>query len=222
MIKDTTKKAESESAAIEAKATASQPTGDWISRTDPNTQRVYYFNKRTNKTQWEEPVEMQSTQGGHRGKATVEIPSNAESSEKKASEWKEMTDKTSGRKFYYNINTKKTQWNKPLEVSGEAAPTAAQKETITQQSAAPAKQDSLVASTSSWIKRQDKKSGRYFYYNSETKKTQWEIPVGFVENSAVEEKPGKNSVIEQASEIKKDTVESPIKKKKQKRRKRRN
>ena len=30
-----------------------------------------------------------------------------------SSDWKEMTDKTSGRIFYYNTKTKKTQWVKP-------------------------------------------------------------------------------------------------------------
>eukprot|EP00944_MAST-04C_sp_MAST-4C-sp1_P010973 g10973.t1 len=139
--KDATKEAESESAAAEEKATTSHPTGDWISRTDPNTQRVYYFNKRTNKTQWEEPVEMQTAPTKDRGKATVKTSQKAESADKVASEWKEMTDKTSGRKFYYNVNTKKTQWNKPLEVPSKPAVIAAQKEAIVPQSTTPAKQD---------------------------------------------------------------------------------
>ena len=60
MDKGATNEAESESVIAAGKTTTSHPTGDWISRTDPNTQRVYYFNKRTNKTQWEEPVEMQT------------------------------------------------------------------------------------------------------------------------------------------------------------------
>ena len=139
--KDATKEAESENAAAEEKATTSHPTGDWISRTDPNTQRVYYFNKRTNKTQWEEPVEMQTAPTKDRGKATVKTSQKAESADKVASEWKEMTDKTSGRKFYYNVNTKKTQWNKPLEVPSKPALIAAQKEAIVPQSTTPAQQD---------------------------------------------------------------------------------
>ena len=128
MDKGATNEAESESVIAAEKTTTSHPTGDWISRTDPNTQRVYYFNKRTNKTQWEEPVEMQTAPTEDRGKATVETSLNAESADKDASEWKEMTDKTSGRKFYYNVNTKKTQWNKPLEVPSKPALIAAQKE----------------------------------------------------------------------------------------------
>ena len=75
---------------------------------------------------------MQTAPTEDRGKATVETSQNAESADKDASEWKEMTDKTSGRKFYYNVNTKKTQWNKPLEVPSKPALIAAQKEAIVQ------------------------------------------------------------------------------------------
>ena len=71
---------------------------------------------------------MQTAPTKDRGKATVETSLKAESADKVASEWKEMTDKTSGRKFYYNVNTKKTQWNKPLEVPSKPALIAAQKE----------------------------------------------------------------------------------------------
>ena len=154
-----------------------------------------------------------------RGKATVETSLNAESADKDASEWKEMTDKTSGRKFYYNVNTKKTQWNKPLEVPSKPALIAAQKEAIVPQSTTPAKQDQKVALTSSWTKRKDKKSGRYFYYNSETKKTQWETPVDFVENSAVEEKSDKTSAIDPISEAPKNDKNQKKKKKKEKKKK---
>ena len=216
MDKGATNEAGSESVIAAGKTTTSHPTGDWISRTDPNTQRVYYFNKRTNKTQWEEPVEMQTAPTEDRGKATVETSLNAESADKDASEWKEMTDKTSGRKFYYNVNTKKTQWNKPLEVPSKPALIAAQKEASSGQSTTPAKQDQTLALTSSWTKRKDKKSGRYFYYNSETKKTQWETPVDFVENSAVEEKSDKTSAIDPISEAPKNDKNQKKKKKEKK------
>ena len=158
---------------------------------------------------------MQTAPTKDRGKATVKTSQKAESADKVASEWK-MTDKTSGRKFYYNVNTKKTQWNKPLEVPSKPAVIAAQKEAIVPQSTTPAKQDQAVALASPWTKRKDKKSGRYFYYNSETKKSQWETPVDFVENSAVEEKPDKISAIDPISEAPKKNKKEKKKKKKKK------
>ena len=35
------------------------------------------------------------------------------------SDWKEMTDKKTGKKFYYNVKTRKTQWEKACRLESK-------------------------------------------------------------------------------------------------------
>ena len=68
-----------------------------------------------------------------------------------------MTDKKSGRKFYYNTVTKKTQWTlstKEIDsnVTSQTATTVASSSSTTK------------SSSSDWKEMTDKKSGKKFYY----------------------------------------------------------
>lgn len=79
--------------------------------------------------------------------------------------WTEATDPKTGKTYYYNKQTKKTQWTKPAEME-EAASTPA--------AAAATEDPENVAAN--WAESTDPKSGRKYYYNRVTKKTSWKMP----------------------------------------------
>jgi len=64
--------------------------------------------------------------------------------------WKELQDKTSGRLYYVNRETRETTWTKPAELGGGAAVGGASQ---------PA-----AASASGWVEKTDPASGRKYYY----------------------------------------------------------
>ena len=185
---------------------SSKTASDWTARTDPSTNRVYYFNKRTNKTQWDEPEELKATNmttqlNKNTTSSVVDTTvktkdnDNTKTSSSSSSDWKEMTDKKSGRAFYYNTKTKKTQWTKPAGDSDNSvkedkkkSKTSTVDTTIT--SDTPQKKEPVPSTSSStsspWIEKTDPNSGRAFYYNKVTKKTQWEKPDDF-KNSKIDE-----------------------------------
>ena len=67
--------------------------------------------------------------------------------------WRELTDTKTGRKYYYNRETKKTQWKKP---SGFVS----------------------APSGGTYYARQDPKRGKTYYINTETRETTWTLPSG--------------------------------------------
>lgn len=70
--------------------------------------------------------------------------------EKLPPEWRAIVDKTSGDTYYYNRETKVTQWHSPC-----------------------AKPSMLPAG---WRAIVDKNSGQIYYHNKKLNKTQWEKP----------------------------------------------
>ena len=90
--------------------------------------------------------------------------------------WKELTDKKSGRKYYYNKATKKTTWRKPADFATNQVKPKKKK------TPAP------VAHGTEFWERTDKKSGRKYFINAETRQTMWRLPAGAV----IVEKPKKS------------------------------
>ena len=91
-------------------------------------------------------------------------------SDELSNNWKEMTDKKSGRKFYYNTVTKKHTWTLPTKEidtndTSQTATTVASSSSTTK------------SSSSDWKEMTDKKSGKKFYYNVKTKKTHGQNPI---------------------------------------------
>jgi hypothetical protein len=158
-------------ASNDPKASKSQnpAVGNWVEMQDKASSRKYYYNKSTKLTQWNKPEELankekseeESTDGAKSSTTSSSQPAKQASEASEAIGWTEMKDKASGRVFYYNKTTKKTQWTKPDELgSGVAsAGTAA-----------------TTDSTAAWVAREDPATKRKYYYNTETKKTQWETP----------------------------------------------
>mmetsp|Transcript_12886 Transcript_12886/g.27163 ORF Transcript_12886/g.27163 Transcript_12886/m.27163 type:complete len:783 (+) Transcript_12886:176-2524(+) len=77
----------------------------WEEVQDPSTGKSYYFNKKTQATSWEKPIE------------TSAEPSTEDdtvlSSGEPQGDWTETLDPSSGKNYYYNAKTGETSWEKP-------------------------------------------------------------------------------------------------------------
>ena len=93
-------------------------------------------------------------------------------------DWLEMTDPNTGKKYYANKTTKKTQWTYPEELNKKEEPKKEEP-----------KKEEPVASTSTtekpkesdkagddWVAKQDPSSGKTYYYNKKTNETSWVKP----------------------------------------------
>lgn len=96
--------------------------------------------------------------------------------------WRELTDTKSGRKYYYNSDTKKTQWKKP---SGYVA---------------------TESTGGTYYARQDPKRGKTYYINTETRETTWSLPKG----AKIVEKPKKKKSNFSSKRGSKTSSRSPI------------
>ena len=97
-------------------STSSSTSSPWIEKTDPNSGRAFYYNKATKKTQWEKPDDFKNSKIDESATSSVKKKKKKKDKSKSKSktsegengkndDWKEMTDKTSGRVFYYNTVT---------------------------------------------------------------------------------------------------------------------
>jgi hypothetical protein len=105
--------------------------------------------------------------------------------------WWEMED-SNGRIYYANKQTKQTSWKKPAGLAAapveepKATRQAATREAATKENAnrgaAPAPQDRGAAPSPQelWRAVVDKKSGKTYYYNRDTKETRWTNPAADV------------------------------------------
>jgi hypothetical protein len=135
-------------------------SSSWAEVQDKKTGRTYYYNKATKETRWTKPEENE----------TADAASNPANDE--PSNWVSSTDKSSGRKYYYNKVTKETRWSKPPCFTGDAdaAPLEASRQNNDEED---------LGDPKKWKRVIDSKSGRAYYYNSETKQTSWKKPKGF-------------------------------------------
>ena len=124
-----------------------------------------------------------------------------------SSNWKEMTDKKSGRIFYYNKVTKKTQWTKP----GEDSKSESSGGSVTSRKLPTKKmrkRSTVIQSfEDNWQEMKDPKSGKTFYYNTITGVSAWEIPSVSTSKSASQDdkkdkanKAGKDENTQQETE----------------------
>jgi len=79
--------------------------------------------------------------------------------------WTEVTDKKTGKTYYYHKATKKTSWKRP-----EPEPEPEEEEEIPEPEP---EEDTLPPG---WTEVTDKKTGKTYYYNKATKKTSWKRP----------------------------------------------
>jgi hypothetical protein len=88
--------------------------------------------------------------------------------------WFQTVDRASGRRYYYNRDTGQTTWDLPVVSSSVhgALPRYLQPA----QSAQPA-QPAQPVLLSGWLQKVDSETGRTYYYNPDTDKTTWNLPV---------------------------------------------
>lgn len=113
----------------------------WAEVEDPNSKRIYYYNKKTKKTAWKRPECMDRpdpTSGGAQPAAAaaaapvvVVSPTPAQPAAQPAApaaakssdgDWGETQDPKSGRPYWYNKVTKQTTWKNPYENAPAATP----------------------------------------------------------------------------------------------------
>ncbi|KAF7127910.1 hypothetical protein RHSIM_Rhsim11G0071400 [Rhododendron simsii] len=72
----------------------------WFEAKDPTSGAAYYYNEISGKSQWERPVEIESSS---KPRSTLLLPED----------WQEVLDETSGQKYYHNTKTLVSQWERP-------------------------------------------------------------------------------------------------------------
>ncbi|KAL9240042.1 hypothetical protein vseg_014305 [Gypsophila vaccaria] len=70
----------------------------WVEAKDPETGVSYYYNENSGKSQWERPVDTNSS---------------SQSQSTMVDDWVETLDETSGQKYYFNKKTQLSQWERP-------------------------------------------------------------------------------------------------------------
>eukprot|EP00759_Apiculatamorpha_spiralis_P042290 PhF_6_TR40451/c0_g1_i2/m.60418 len=84
-------------------------SGDWKEMEDPKTGKVYYTNKKENKTQWKpEGTPFESVAGDVDAQIAKLLADKV---------WVEKTDAKSGKTYYYNPATKVTAWDLKKELA---------------------------------------------------------------------------------------------------------
>jgi len=128
----------------------------WTEVTDKKTGKTYYYNKNTKKTSWKRPEPEEED---------IPEPEPEPEEDELPPGWTEVTDKKTGKTYYYNKNTKKTSWKRPEPE--EEIPEPEEEE------APEPEEDELPPG---WTEVTDKKTGKTYYYNKNTKKTSWKRP----------------------------------------------
>jgi len=81
--------------------------------------------------------------------------------------WKEMKDPNSGKTYYANVKTGKTQWVKPVELEEKSSTAAVP---------APATAGDAAQPSSAWQEMKHPTTGQTYYANPQTGQVQWTIP----------------------------------------------
>lgn len=103
--------------------------------------------------------------------------------------WVENTDPSSGRKYYANTITGKTQWTRPEDAGGstdgdwEAKTDPSSGRTYYVNRATNETSWTKPGSKQEWISQVDPASGNTYYINMQTQETSWTKPAGFDEKA---------------------------------------
>ena len=90
-------------------------------------------------------------------------------------DWVYLTDTATGCSYYANLQTRETSWHRPAELDDPAAVAAAGSSSdapAADAAAAPA-EPTFVKMENGWFRYTDDASGRFYYYNKNTQKTNY-------------------------------------------------
>ena len=131
----------------------------WTELVDKNSGRTYYVNRQTYVTTWERPAQLRDTPT-YGNVASGATPAGTNGRGRGSDPvWKEIVDKTSGKTYYVNRQSKVTTWQRPAELGNVA---------------------SVAAGGGDWVEHFDKERNKAYFYNNATKETTWARPPGIV------------------------------------------
>jgi hypothetical protein len=183
---------------------------NWVEKVEKSSKRTFYYNKITKQSQWKKPV-IESNENTLQPLLTSSLISPKSFL---SYPWTRRYDRTSGRYFYYNQETKITQWKSPVEEENILSNSSSKSTSFS---------FSEISLPPNWVRKFDAKTQREFYYNRETKITQWSRPkseikenenanVSYKKEEKIEEK--KEEIEEYSSEVSEEKKKKPKKKKK--------
>ena len=121
---------------------------------DPASGRVFFYNRKDGRTQWERPQELNKDDVQPSPKESAAAAAQASNGE---AGMKPILDEGTGRTYYYNTQTGESRWTDPRIASSESAEEAVKK--------------------SMWQKIIDEITGRIMFYNAKTMETSWQDPL---------------------------------------------
>jgi ankyrin repeat protein len=142
-----------------------QRWGSWIAYEDTTpdgSEKIYWYNHRTNEGQWEKPDSVEKLMNASKGELK-NLAAKTSMRLKRVGDWIQyMTEQ--GQTFYYNEKNGEFQWVSPG--SGDQPPIES----------SPDKKKKEKKEKSDWKPYKDPDTGGVFWYNSKTKVSQWECP----------------------------------------------
>jgi len=165
----------------------------WTKHEDPTTKRIYYHNKETNETKWEDNAAVTihtdpTTSRRYSYNAITEETewlieedmnelnddededttnsNNNENENNTNDQWTVNTDQSTGRKYYFNATTGETKWANTEEEEKEEE----EEEDIEVEQQQQQQQNSISKNITI---HKDPKTNRRFSYNAITQETEW-------------------------------------------------
>jgi phage-related protein len=169
------------SAAAAASPTAASevlPAG-WVKKFNEKKGKDYYYHAETKTSQWDPPEG--AKQAAAAAAAPAAAPGSAAGADGLPAGWVKKHNEKKGKDYYYHAETKTSQWDPPAGAATTAVMPETKSEAAKPAAEAVAAAESLPAG---WVKKFNEKKGKHYYYNAETKTSQWDPPPGTVTASA--------------------------------------
>jgi hypothetical protein len=183
--------------------------GDWVEMEDPIEKKTFFLNERTTEITYEKPSEWlnsdtnNSSNGSGGGSSSSSSSSKLEQNggsldnneksggvsaamrrrsviQKEDGNWQLLLDPQTNREFYHNKITNESRWSRP-----DSFPKTAQRNKIIKREVDDETRRSSVVIENrggDWVRMEDKRTKKTFYYNNKTEGTQWEKPADYNDN----------------------------------------